>query len=179
MGVRGQARASSGAPAACNLGRIELVKRGSARRPGRGSRPAAYLLCSTLVLGASGCGSGSATMPTPNTNNLPPLSFSNVEINGLFITDVKVTITGTMIAVVDWTLASNDIEVYVTDPTCNETLAPVVRQSCTLLGSTNNPTEKPKRLTMNISPGIYRVFVANFGPAGAESGTVQISLQGH
>jgi hypothetical protein len=117
--------------------------------------------------------------PTPNTTNLPPLNFSNVEINGVFISDVKVTVTGTLIAVVDWTLASNDIEIYVTDPTCNETLARVVRQSCTLLGSTDSPTAKPKRLTMNISPGVYRVYVANFGPAGAESGTLQISLLEH
>jgi hypothetical protein len=118
-------------------------------------------------------------VPTPNTTNLPPLNFTNVEINGVFITDIKVTVTGTLIAVVDWALASNDIEIYVTNPTCNETLARVVRQSCTLLGSTDSPTAKPKRLTMNISPGIYRVFVANFGPAGAESGTLQISLPAH
>jgi hypothetical protein len=133
-------------------------------------------------LGGLGCGSSSPTpvsTPTPNTTNLPPLNFSNVEINGVFISDVKVTVTGTLIAVVDWTLASNDIEIYVTDPTCNETLARVVRQSCTLLGSTDSPTAKPKRLTMNISPGVYRVYVANFGPAGAESGTLQISLLGH
>src|SRR5258708_858839 len=167
------------APCVGILGRIRLVKRGSAGRPQKSSPPAAYLLCSTLVLATSGCGSGSPTMPTPNTTNLPPLNFTNVGINGVYITDIKVTVTGSLIAVVDWSLASNDIEIFVTNPTCNETLAGVVRQSCTLLGSTNNPTEKPKRLTMNISPGIYRLFVANFGPAGAESGTAQISLLGH
>ena len=134
------------------------------------------------MVGTLGCGSASPTggaTPTPNSTNLPLITFSNVDINGVFISDIKVTLTGTLNAVADWTLASNDIEIYVTDPTCNETLARVVRQSCTLLGSTDNPTAKPKRLTMNISPGIYRVFVANFGPAGAESGTLQISLQGH
>jgi hypothetical protein len=158
-------------------GRIRLVNRGSVRRPEKSSLPVAYLLCSTLVWGASACGSASPTMP--NTTNLPPLNYTGIGINGVFVTDIKVTVTGTLIAIVDWSLSSDDIEVYVTNPTCNETLAGVVRQSCTLLGSTNNPTEKPKRLTMSISPGIYRVYVANFGPAGVESGTVQISLQGH
>ncbi|HKC11436.1 MAG TPA: hypothetical protein VKI41_05200, partial [Vicinamibacteria bacterium] len=62
-------------------------------------------------------------MPTPNTTNLPPLNFTNVGINGVYITDIKVTVTGSLIAVVDWSLASNDIEIFVTNPTCNETLA--------------------------------------------------------
>jgi hypothetical protein len=162
------------------FGGTRLVKGSSGRRAGKSFAPLARLLWSTLVWGAVGCGNASPTSaPTPNTMNLPPINFNNVAINGVFISDIKVTVTGTLIAIADWTLASNDIEIYVTDPTCNETLARVVRQSCTLLGRTDSPTAKPKRLTMNISPGIYRIFVANFGPAGAESGTVQISLQGH
>jgi hypothetical protein len=144
----------------------------------RGSAPAALLLGSMLALGPAGCGSASPST-ADSTNNLPLFNFSNVDINGVFITDIKVTITGSLISIVDWTLPSDDVEIYVTDTTCNTTLARVVRQSCTLLGQTSTTTAKPKQLTMNISPGIYRVFVANFGPASAESGTLQISLKGH
>jgi hypothetical protein len=130
-----------------------------------------------LIGGLVGCGSTSSSPDT--TNNLPIFTFSNVDINATFLTDVKVTVTGTLVAEVDWSFPANDIEIYVTDTTCTYILAREVRQFCTLLGQTNTPTAKPKILTTNIHPAIYRVFVANFGPAGADSGTLQISLRGH
>ena len=145
--------------------------------PGRGLTPRVPLLGLILLFGPGGCGSPTSSPDT--TNNLPLITFNSVDVDATFLTDINVTITGTLVASADWTQAANDIEIYVTNTTCNYTLAVEVRQFCTLLGKTNDPTAKPKILSMNITPGIYRVFVANFGPAGPESGTLQISLRGH
>jgi hypothetical protein len=130
-----------------------------------------------LSWGVLGCGS---TLTSPDTtNNLPIFTLTNIDINGTFLTDVKVTVTGTLLAEVDWSFPANDIEIFVTDTTCTYTRAREVRQFCTLLGQTSTPAAKPKILTMSIHPAIYRVFVANFGPVGPDSGTLQISLRGH
>src|SRR5258708_32440187 len=158
------------APCVGILGRIRLVKRGSAGRPQKSSLPAAYLLCSTLVLATSGCGSGSPTMPTPNTTNLPPLNFTNVGINGVYITDIKVTVTGSLIAVVDWSLASNDIDIFVTNPTCNETLAGAVRQPRTPLGSTNHPPQEPNPPALEHRPRADRALRRPLRAGGSRDG---------
>jgi hypothetical protein len=137
----------------------------------------------TLVMGLGfvGCGGSSSpspvSTPTPNlTTTLPTVSFSNLDINGVFSTDVNVTVSGSITVVGDWTLATDDVDVYVTDTSCDKTEARLVRQFCTLLGKADTYKVKPKRLTMNVTPAMYRVFVANFGPTAAESGTLQISI---
>jgi hypothetical protein len=137
----------------------------------------------TLVMGLRfvGCGGSSSPSPvptpTPNlTTTLPTVSFSNLDINGAFSTDVNVTVSGSITVVGDWTLATDDVDVYVTDTSCDKTEARLVRQFCTLLGKADTYGVKPKRLTMSVTPAMYRVFVANFGPTAAESGTLQISI---
>jgi hypothetical protein len=141
------------------------------------------LLGLTLLLGLSfaGCGGTSnptpVSTPTPNlTTTLPPVSFSNVDVTGVFSTDINVSVNSSMTVVGDWTFATDDVDIYVTDLSCNEREARLVRQFCTLLGKADTYGVKPKRLTMNVTPATYRVFIANFGPTAAESGTLQISL---
>lgn len=135
-----------------------------------------------LVLGlvVAGCGSsGPSPVPTPTPNlttTLPTVSFSNLDINGAFSTDVNVTVSGSMTVVGDWTYTTDDVDVYVTDTSCDKTEARLVRQFCTFLGKADTYGVKPKRLTMNVAPATYRVFIANFGPTAAESGTLQISI---
>jgi hypothetical protein len=134
-----------------------------------------------LGLGVAGCGGSSPTqvptpVPTPITTTLPPISFSNVDVTGVFSTDVNVTVNGSMTVIADWTFSTNDVDIYVTDLSCNNTEARLVRQFCTLLGKADTYGVKPKRLTMNVTPAPYRVWIANFGPAAAESGTLQISI---
>jgi hypothetical protein len=94
----------------------------------------------------------------------------------VFSTDVNVTLSGSMSVVADWSFSTDDVDIYVTDLSCNNTEARLVRQFCTLLAKADTYGVKPKRLTLNVSPGPYRVFVANFGPTAAESGTLQISI---
>jgi hypothetical protein len=81
-----------------------------------------------------------------------------------------------MTVVGDWTYTADDVDVYVTDMSYDRAEARLVRQFCTLLGKANTYGVKPKQLTMNVTPATYRVFIANFGPTAAESGTLQVSL---
>jgi hypothetical protein len=142
-----------------------------------------HLLGLTLVLGLgfAGCGGSSSPSPvptpTPNlTTTLPAVSFSNVDINGAFSTDVNLTVSGSMTVVADWTYTTDDVDVYVTDMSCDRAEARLAGQFCTLLGKADTYGVKPKRLTMNVTPATYRVFIANFGLTAAESATLQISI---
>jgi len=92
-------------------------------------------------------------------------------------TDVNVTEASVLSAVADWTAANDDIDIVFTDVSCNRSDARTIVQGfCTVSARTNSFTNKPERLSADVSPAMVRVYVLNFGP-GTESGTLQLTLQ--
>lgn len=91
---------------------------------------------------------------------------------------VEITVTGTGAGTVDataqWTLATNDIDLYLTDRNCNATSF-VTLASCTVLAQANAVTTKPEVINQQLSAGVYRLFVHNFGP-GSDGGTLVIGF---
>jgi hypothetical protein len=149
------------------------------------TRISTAVAAAALVAGLSACGGGTTT-PTNNNNNgggggpttvtttLPTFTFNSVPPGVVVFTDVSVNGSGTLSATADWTFASSDVDIYVTAPTCAATNVTNLQTSCTAIGRTTATTVKPERLTVNVSQGNYRLWIANFGPS-TESGTLQAS----
>ena len=73
-----------------------------------------------------------------------------------------------MDATVQWSFASNDVDLYLTDRNCNATTIFQI-PSCNVLARADSFTNKPEVIRQNLSTGVYRLFVYNDGP-GSESG---------
>ncbi len=149
----------------------------------RAVRPALVL---SLVFGSLACGGGYSTptppptptpTPSPTPSTLPTFTFTGIAQNQAVFTDVNVAEPSILGAVADWTSASDDIDIVYTDTSCNRSDArTIVLGFCSVQARTNSVSAKPERLTANVSAGIVRVYLLNFGPA-TESGTVQLTLQ--
>lgn len=127
--------------------------------------------------GDGGGGGGGITQPPPPstvTTTLPTFTFQNVGAGTLAFTDVTVNGTGTLSGTADWTFAANDLDIYATATSCSATNVNNLQSGCAAIGRTTSVSSKPERLTVNVSAGSYRLWIANFGP-GAESGTLQLS----
>jgi hypothetical protein len=140
-----------------------------------------------LVTGLSGCG-GSNSPNTPTTpppvvpqdvtTTLPTQTFVAMSPDEARFLDVQVNVTGTLTATSDWTFSSNDLDIFVTSNTCTQfTHTGLFLGRCTTLGRAVSATAKPERLVVNVTPGVVRVWVANFGP-NTESGTLQVTVTG-
>jgi hypothetical protein len=146
----------------------------------------ALALALSAILGLGACGGNNSTptpvptptpTPTPAPSPLPTFTFTGLAQNQAVPTDVNVTENSVLSAVADWTLASDDIDIVFTDASCNRTDARTIVQGfCTVSARTNSFTNKPERLSADVSPGIVRVYVLNWGPS-TESGTLQLTLQ--
>lgn len=131
------------------------------------------ILCAVLTA----CGGGGTTAPTPTTSTvtttLPTQPFNGLAPDEAAFTDVTVNGTGVLTSTADWTFPTNDIDIYVTATSCRaRSIIELV--ACPAMGRTTAVTAKPERLTVNVTQGVYRVWVANFGPT-AESGTLQLT----
>jgi hypothetical protein len=134
-----------------------------------------------LITGLTACGGGS-TNPTPPTSN-PPAPVRSVIGNFTFSlgpialsqpVDITVSGTGSMDATVQWSFASNDVDLYLTDRNCNATTIFQI-PSCNVLARADSFTNKPEVIRQNLSTGVYRLFVYNDGP-GSESGTLVVGF---
>jgi len=138
-------------------------------------RPLALVAVVVLVTGITACGGGT-TAPdndTPVTTSLPTQPFNNLGLFEVGFAEVTINGSGLLTSIADWTFASNDIDVYVTAPSCRATDV-VELANCQVVGRTTAVTTKPETLTVNVTPGNYRVWVANFGPS-AETGTLRMT----
>jgi hypothetical protein len=82
--------------------------------------------------------------------------------------------TGTLDAVVNWTLASNDVDLFVTAQSCTPEMFAAER--CAYMARADTATAKPERVSFRVSAGDrYRFWIVNFGPQN-ESGTVEVGL---
>jgi hypothetical protein len=129
-----------------------------------------------LAAGLTACGGGTTTPDTTTstvTTSLPTQPFANLAASEVAFAEVTINGTGVLTGTADWTFASNDIDIYVTAPSCRATDI-VELANCQAVGRTTAVSTKPERLTVNVTQGNYRVWVANFGP-GSESGTLQMT----
>jgi hypothetical protein len=134
----------------------------------------------------SGCG-GSGTPPTvPSTPPPTPAASTAVIHDDSFPVGSKVVVpdtfttssAGTLTVTVDWTFASNDVDIFVARGSEPCTLQTFNDRSCGFLASDESTTMKPEKLTMsNLAAGTYTLYVANFGSTD-ESVACHITLTG-
>jgi hypothetical protein len=128
-----------------------------------------------------GCGAGGGITAVDTTQHKPVRSIVlqrgwELVPGQLLGVDVNFTGSGSGTAdvTVEWTYASNDLDIYVTAQAC--TVDAFSAGSCAYTAKADGTTSKPERLTFPASAGSsYRVWVVNFGPA-QESGTLEIGL---
>jgi hypothetical protein len=84
------------------------------------------------------------------------------------------TRAGTIEATVDWTFATNDVDLALVRGDCS--FDQFVSQQCTVLVFSVSTTAKPERIrTENAAAGTYTLFIENTGP-GDESLSFQVVL---
>lgn len=125
-----------------------------------------------LILAAllTACEGGSASLSSTATP--APKAFHALEPDDVAFVEVTVDAASVLTASADWTLASNDIDIYVTRRSCVAWNVVDLAGRCAALARTTAATAKPERLTVDVTRGTYRVWVANFGRS-VESGTLQ------
>jgi hypothetical protein len=159
-----------------------------ARTP-RTSRFAALIAATVLVSSLAGCGGDGGGSPTPVPSSGPTrqqagqgtfnLADSDVAIRQTGIPDfgtvaITLNVTGTLEAIVDWSSAANDIDVYFFRGNCNPTQ--ILAQVCGgPFAQSESATAKPERLSATgLSPGAYTLVIASVEGNSAEAGSYQI-----
>jgi hypothetical protein len=126
--------------------------------------------------GGGGNGGGAVVGPTGPSRaviteqgwQLEPLSFSAVDIS------ITGSGSGSVEATVEWTFASDDVDLYVTATAC--TTAQFAVEACAYKAKADGTGTKPERVSFSVSAGdTYRFWIVNFGPQ-SESGTFQAVL---
>ena len=74
------------------------------------------------------------------------------------------TSTGTVAVTVNWTSASNDVDLFLVRGNAPCTLASFIDRSCGFVVTAETLTAKPEKLSApNLAPGTYTLYIANFG----------------
>jgi hypothetical protein len=144
---------------------------------GRRALSIAPVLAAALTL--PGCGGGGYNPVTgssqPQRTVIGDRSWALQPLETLAV-DVKITGAGngTLDATVEWTFATNDVDIYVTATAC--TLEMFSAELCGYKAKADSTTSKPERLSFSVASGdSYRFWIVNFGPQ-AESGTFNAGL---
>jgi hypothetical protein len=98
--------------------------------------------------------------------------FSDLARLGIYSTDFEVPGAGSLSVVVDWTSATDDLDVYLTNPSCDT--ATLTAGLCKFFGK-DESNAKPAKVVLATGVTAYRVLVVNRGP-GPESGTVEATV---
>jgi hypothetical protein len=140
------------------------------------------------VLGLSGllaaCGGGGAPTAPTAVAPAPPAPVRSVVVQGTFtglgplvlgiVPPFTTSAAGTLDVQVDWTFASNDVDVYLARGSCS--FEQFVSQRCDLAAFSESATAKPERLTVpNAAAGMYTLLIGNLGP-GDESLSYVVGL---
>jgi hypothetical protein len=126
------------------------------------------------VLSLSGCGGGSDTPTapkvTPTPTPLPPPQVvaqgTGLSLESEFVGRVPITTTraGSLKATVDWTFATNDIDVALVRSNC--TFDQFTAAQCQILSISASATAKPEVIQADgAAAGDYTLFIENTGPA--------------
>ena len=79
-----------------------------------------------------------------------------------FATNAK----GTLEVTADWTVASNNVDIFIARGSGSCTAEALKNRSCDVVGSGESPTAKPESLTIaNLAAGTYTLHVVNSGAA--------------
>ena len=126
-----------------------------------------------VAVGITGCGgSGTPEGPSspPPTPTPPPVTTVIEEGAGALESSTAAPVvftttrTGTLEAIVDWTFAENDLDLFLArgDEPC--TLDTFNDRSCGFIATEESVTLKPERLRVTgLAAGTYSLYVANFG----------------
>jgi hypothetical protein len=142
-----------------------------------------FLSLALLGAGLPGCGGGSSTTapvppptvpPPPVTTLIEEGNFSGLEARVLTAVPFDTVATGTIEATVDWTFATDNVEVYLVRGTC--TVDQFNNLTCPFVAFSESPTAKPERIrATNQAPGSFNLYIGNRGPA-EEAVSFQIFL---
>jgi hypothetical protein len=131
------------------------------------------VLAAGLLAGLVACGGDGPTNvtppPPPPPTPPPPVVVSQIQGFALragfaSFANFSTTSTGTLEATVDWTFATNDLDVYLTPSTC--TFAQLAANQCTMIAFSESETAKPEKArATNVAPGNYIIWIHNVGPA--------------
>ena len=152
---------------------------------------ASVALAAALILpgcgggGGGGCGenpTGPSCGPSPSPT--PPPAVTRVISQGsgslgrrtvgpvVFTT----TATGSVGITVDWTFATNDVDIFVARGADPCTLETFNNRTCGFVASEESPSMKPEKLTVpGVAPGTYTLYVGNYGETD-ESVAYQVTL---
>jgi hypothetical protein len=114
-------------------------------------------------------------VPQPTTSVLVQPTITGLRPGFGDFLDFNVPSTGTLDAEFSWTFASNDVDIYLTTPSC-PSVAALTGGGCTILAS-DQTLQKPARFSFNVTQsGGARFWVVNFGPTNESgSGTVRLT----
>ena len=135
---------------------------------------ATLMLAAALLPACGGSGGITSTSHTPTRSVISQRGWQLAAGEALLV-DLSVSGSGTATvdATVEWTLATNDVDVYVTNTSC--TFEMVAATACAYTAKADSTTAKPERLSFSTSSGNYRFWIVNFGPTN-ESGTLEVGL---
>ncbi len=144
-----------------------------------GRRLCSYLACAAVVGSLAACGGSTPSQPTPTPTPAPTPqvvvqggdTLKASEVGLLPITTAR---TGAIEVTVDWTFATNDIDVALARGSCS--FDQLVAQQCTIAAISASTTAKPEKIRAdNAAAGTYTLFIENTGP-GDESLSFQVVL---
>jgi hypothetical protein len=135
-----------------------------------------FALASALLCPACGTPLGLPIDVSPPTRSVIVEEEWALDALQAVATDVRLTGfgTGNLDATVEWTFASDDVDLYVTATTCTAEM--FENERCAYKARADSPRAKPERVSFDISGGdSYRFWIVNFGPE-RESGTFVVGL---
>jgi hypothetical protein len=133
-----------------------------------------------LAVGLFACGDGGNDCSknpagpgcVPPTTTLPPLPPPSVVSTGQGTLEVDfvgraapftTTLTGTLDATVEWTFATNDLDVFLARGDC--TPQQFIDNQCNIAAFSLSDTAKPEKVRLaGAAPGVYTLLVGNSGP---------------
>jgi len=121
-----------------------------------------------------GCGGGGSLLgaPTDVVVFQHDAKFSGLERFHVFTTDFTVPESGELHITVDWTQATDDLDLALSNPACDAVA--LAAELCKVFAREQSNL-KPARVTMPTTATAYRLFVVNRGPS-TESGTVSVTV---
>jgi hypothetical protein len=157
----------------------------SARKQwGGGLAVAPCLVIATIAVGLSGCGGDKVVNPTAPTPTPTPAAVTRVVSQGsgplgsvtvapvVFIT----TASGAIGIEVNWTFATNDVDIFLARGSEPCTLDTFNNRSCGFIATEESASMKPEKLTVpSLAAGTYTLYVANHGDTD-ESVAYQVTL---
>lgn len=151
----------------------------------KAKRMVSLVSAGALGLGLIACGGDGPTSPTPASVAVaPPAPVQSVvaqgSIGGLdagFLTvlpSFSTSSAGTLDVTVDWTFASNDVDIYLARGACS--FEQFVTDRCNIASFSESVTAKPEKLNVANAPaGSYTLLIGNHGPT-VESLSFQVML---